>query len=296
MHRRDGADADPGAPPPASRIPGRGAPTPSVLKATTILGALARGGGTASLSALARDTGQAKSTTHRVLAQLIDAGLVERDEGAYSLGPALLEIAAQAAGGRYGVVTNTATPHMTELHDRTACTVHLATLSGTDVIYLQKIHGRDGTRTPTGMGVRLPAHCTAIGKALLGEDPSGSLAALHGGPIRQMTRFSHRSPSTLERDLTAIGDRGYAVSDEEACLGLACVGATVRDARGVAVAALSLSLPRARFDERRLTAIVLRAAAAIGDDLRAAERVEPSPSRHPAAPPSASATSISMSS
>jgi IclR family transcriptional regulator, KDG regulon repressor len=264
------------APPAGSADPTEGAElhrddraTPSVLKATAILGVLAEVGGRAPLSHVARTTGQAKSTAHRVLAQLIEAGLVERAGAEYAIAPALFEIAAQAAGGRYRTLTECATPYMAELHERTGCTVHLATLTGTDALYLQKIHGRHGTSTPTGMGVRLPAYCTAIGKALLSEDAPAYLTALAGRPLHRMTRYSHRSTLTLRRDLHATGERGYALSDEEACLGLACVATPVRDADGVAVAALSLSVARGRFDERRLTAAVTGGADAIAAELRA---------------------------
>jgi len=99
-------------------------------------------------------------------------------------------------------------PELTELFQATGETVHLAVLHGSDVVYLAKLYGRRQVRSPSRIGGRAPAHCTAVGKALLAYD-LGDVAGQFDGPLRRFTpagkqdtrRCSHSGILTNRRRL-----------------------------------------------------------------------------------------------
>jgi DNA-binding IclR family transcriptional regulator len=143
-----------------------------------------------------------------------------------------------------------------ELHRATGLVVHLAALDGPDVVYLEKI----GDPTiPTRVGARQPAHCTAVGKAILAYAHQDAAVDLQ---VRK-TRYSIASSSQLAVELAKVRAHGVAFEREESMLGFGCVAAPI-GSPGEAVAAVSVCGPlnRMMFDQR-LTAPVRMTAMAI---------------------------------
>ncbi|WP_217544834.1 IclR family transcriptional regulator [Streptomyces sp. GbtcB6] len=229
----------------------------SVAKAGAIFRAFSTAGGSASLTQIAVLTGTPKSTTHRLLAELIECGVIERDGRAYQLSVATLDLAAVARGGRLRDLQVAVKPFMAEVYARTRETVHLAILDHSEVLYLDRIPSAGSmSRLPTSYGARLPAHCTAIGKAMLAELGAANLRGLAHQPLPRLTKFSAATPKSLLDDLELTVDRGYAVSDQEAALGLTCLGIPIRNMGGDVVAAISISAPSNRFRERTFSTIL----------------------------------------
>lgn len=126
--------------------------------------------------------------------------------------------------------------------------VHVAVLDGADVIYLVKVDSTHPVRMVSAVGRRLPAHCTAVGKALLSGLSAADLdARLPAGPLPAMTPESITDVGRLRAELDRVRARGVALDDGESDSAVRCVGAPVRDHTGAVIAAMSISAPILRW-------------------------------------------------
>jgi DNA-binding IclR family transcriptional regulator len=212
------------------------------------------------VSELARRAQLSKSTAFRVLGMLERNGVVERVGTNYRLGARLHELGWAVYAPGHERIRDLLIPFLTDLYELTRETVHLATLHGTEVVYLAKLYGHRPVPSPSRIGGRLPAHCTAVGKALLAYDPDAAAAALCV-PLRRFTAHTITDPVMLAAELDTIRREGIAFDNEESQLGLNCVAAPVISPRGGVVAALSISGPRGRIDTRRLATDLRRVSA-----------------------------------
>jgi IclR family KDG regulon transcriptional repressor len=141
-------------------------------------------------------------------------------------------------------------------------TVHLGILEGPEVVYIVKEDSSHSVRMVSGVGLRRPAHCTAMGKMLLSALPEDEVACLFGddGPLPGLTPTSITARSCLLDELAAIRKRGLAFDDRESNPSVRCVASPVFNHRGTMIAAMSISIPVFRdAPERRATMIeVLR--------------------------------------
>lgn len=239
----------------------------SVSKALTLLDCFRDATNPLGVSELARRASLPKSTAFRLLSYLEEAGYVERVGKHYRVGWKLFELGNRVGYCRPGRLRDIATPYLTELFAQTHYVVHLAVLDGTDVVYLEKIHGHQAPPTPTRVGGRMPASCCALGKAILSRSPAEKVREVLLGGLRRRTPYSLAEPGRLLADLSRVRTRSVAFDREEAALGLTCVGAPIlRDE--VAVAAISVSGPTTRFDPAVIAPAVQQAASRIGFDLR----------------------------
>lgn len=222
-----------------SDAPG-GAIAPSVLlKAFEVLGAFSPGRRVLTLAEIARRSGLPKSTVHRVLAMLVSLGAVEQAAGGYRVGLRMFSLGTLPPEA---ALREAAMPHLEDLHRVTGQTLHLAVLRDADVVYLEKLPGRRGIATPALIGDRLPANCTAVGKAMLAFAGDEVLASLTSAPLRRRTGGSLASAQQLRSQLDAIRRDGFATDREESAMGLACVAVPVL-AGDRAVAAISVAFP-----------------------------------------------------
>jgi IclR family KDG regulon transcriptional repressor len=212
------------------------------------------------VSELARRAQLSKSTAFRVLGMLERNGVVERVGTNYRLGARLHELGWAVYAPGHERIRDLLTPFVIDLYELTRETVQLATLHGTEVVYLAKLYGHRPVPSPSRIGGRLPAHCTAVGKALLAYDPDAAAAALCV-PLRRFTAHTITDPVMLAAELDTIRREGIAFDNEESQLGLNCVAAPVISPRGGVVAALSISGPRGRIDTRRLARDLRRVSA-----------------------------------
>jgi len=240
-------------------------------RAVVILDTLAAVGGDLSLFELSERLDLHKSTIHRLLMVLERHRLVERhpESGKYGLGLKLFELG-QNAFARLGI-GDRAHPHLERLASEAGETAHLCTLDDGEVLYLEKVEPSRTVRVPSGVGHRNPAHCTAVGKALLADLEDAELdAIIRRRGLRQYTPNTITSAAVLRRELRTIRERGYAIDDEEIEEGLRCVGAPVRDHSGRVVASMSVAGPAFRLTRARTQAIarlVTKAAGALSSEL-----------------------------
>jgi DNA-binding IclR family transcriptional regulator len=218
----------------------------SLSKGLSILAALADAPGPVSLSFVARNTGLPKSTVHRIVTELRDAGLVESSSDGHSLGLRLFELGGFAL--RQNQIVSTARPYMEELFERTRHVIQLGIVQGSDAMYLVRV-GRQGHQlVASHIGGRIPATCTAVGKAILAHDDELLEAVIEAGLIRR-TRYSMTDAVVLRASLAETRRSGIAVELEEARVGLACVASPII-IDGTVRAALSLTAPVHSFEPR----------------------------------------------
>ena len=219
-----------------------------IERMTRLLEALARDTHPVALKSLAQASGLHPSTAHRILGALVNDSLVERaDPGSYRLGIRLLELG-NLVKARISVREH-ALPYMRELHAATGEAVNLSVRRDDEIVYVERTSSdRSHMRVVNIFGARAPLHITAVGKLFLLEDgPEGLRAYSQRTRLPQFTRNTITSAGALERELERIRRSGYAVDNEEAELGVRCIGAGVRDDNGALVAGLSVSAPAERM-------------------------------------------------
>ncbi|HUB58159.1 MAG TPA: IclR family transcriptional regulator [Mycobacterium sp.] len=207
------------------------------------------GPGRLTLAQLVRRTGLPRSSAHRMLERLVQLRWLRRSGRDYELGMRLVELGSLAV--HQDRLVRAAGPLLGELHRATGLVVHLAILDGPDVVYLDKVGDRMSAM-PTRVGGRQPAHCTAVGKAMLAYCDDDTPVDLQA----RMTKYSISSSPQLAVELAKVRAHGVAVEREESMLGFGCVAAPI-GGQGEAVAAVSVCGPmnRMMFDQR-LTAPV----------------------------------------
>ena len=245
----------------------RDGPNSVLGRALTLLTAFRAGDTELTLAELSRRTGIPKPTAHRLLGELATWNIVERTPNGLRLGMALFELG-QLAPLQRGL-REAAAPFLADLFEATHETVHLAVPDGIDVVYVQKLPGRNGPRVNSRVGGRMPAYCTGVGKALLAFAPPERLAAVVAAGLIRRTPRTVVAPGLLDRDLARIRERGVAEEHEESTVGIACVAAPVLDSTGLAVAAISITGWANRLDTARLAPAVRTAALGLSRVLRA---------------------------
>ncbi|MGW6422934.1 IclR family transcriptional regulator [Nocardia sp. NPDC055053] len=216
-----------------------GPPTSMIERMTLILDAFDATTPTLTLLGLAERTGLPRSTVHRILDQMIRLRWLAHTPGGYRLGLRVLELGGLAA--EHNELREVVGPLLYDLSQRTGLIGHLAVLDGREVLFLDRAGGRSQVAIPTRVGGRLPAHCTALGKALLATlEPGIAEGSLRGNATPRTAR-TIVDRAELHRELARIRNRqGVAVDTEESMPGVGCVAVPIRG-RGVALAAISLS-------------------------------------------------------
>jgi len=239
----------------------------SVDKAAALLTTFTAGRRGMGVSELARSAGLPKSTAHRLLAILVDWGLVSRTGTEYSPGPGLTELASLTGPMRHQRLRDAALPHLMDLYEKTHETIHLAVLDGDHILYVEKIYGHNRSNSPSRVGGRVPAACSALGKAMLafGDRETVESACRQ---LRPLTPNTIVSPRLLVRELQTVQEHGVAFDRDEAAPGLTCVAAPVLSWDGRVIAAVSVSGPTRRFRPTGSVAMVRQAAAAIARALQ----------------------------
>lgn len=233
-------------------------PVSMVERMTLVLAAFDAASPRLTLAELADRTGLPRSTTHRILEQLVELRWLEHGGQSYSLGLRALELGGLAVA--HHELREIAVPLLSELHQRTGTIASLAVLDRRDVVFIERQGQGLSSDVITRVGGRAPAHATAAGKAMLAWTDDGMLRSSY--PPRLPTR-TPRTITTLEalrQDLAQIRGRGgIAYEREEVVQGTSSVGIALRGS-GRALAALQLSGNAKAFSFERLGPLVQQAA------------------------------------
>lgn len=229
-------------------------PTAVIDRVSLVLDAF-EGPGRLTLAQIVRRTGLPRSSAHRMLERLVQLRWLRRSGRDYELGMRLVELGSLAV--HQDRLVRAAAPLLGELHRATGLVVHLAVLDGPDVVYLDKIGDRLINAIPTRVGGRQPAHCTAVGKAILAYRDHDAEVDLQAGK----TKYSIATSSLLAAELGKVRAHGVAIDREESLLGFGCVAAPIGNPdEAIAAVSVCAPMPRMAFDHRltapvRMTAV-----------------------------------------
>jgi DNA-binding IclR family transcriptional regulator len=196
-----------------------------------------------SLKILSAETGLHPSTAFRILASLAEHGFVERSSrGNYQLGVKLMQLGSRVSASVD--IRKVALPLMEKLRDHLGETVNLTVREGDEVVYIERSLAKRMIRVEQVIGSRAPLHVTAVGKLLLGDQGEAACRSYaKRSKLPAYTKNTHTKITALLHDCIAAAKRGYALDNEEAELGVGCIGTLVHDASGHVVAGLSVSAP-----------------------------------------------------
>lgn len=215
----------------------------SAERTLAILETLARAARPVAVVELHRMTGYPRSSLHQLLHTLAAGRWVD-----------LSEDGTQVAIGAQALIVGTsyldrdpaipfATPALEAIRDETGYTTHYARLDGGSVLYLATREPTNSHRRVSRIGRKLPAYCTALGKALLSQLTAEERTAVIGSdPLPALTENTITSPDELDAQLQEVRRRGYSVERGESTVGLVCVGVPVQY-RIPATDAISCSMP-----------------------------------------------------
>ena len=242
-------------------------PVPAARSALTLLQALARQAGPVPAVTLAREVGLPRSTTYHLLTELRAAGFVVHlpEERRYGLGVSAFEIG--TAYLRQEPLARLARPVLTRLVDEVGHSAHLAVLHGRDVLYVVEERAPGRPALVTDVGVRLPAHLTASGRAVLADLPAAQVRALFpdAGAFVSRTGVGPTSLSALRRVLAGVRAEAHADEDGEVTPGLASVAVAVHDHTGRPVAGVAVTFGSADLTVADRVGLVTRVRRAAGE-------------------------------
>lgn len=189
------------------------------------------------------------STVHRILTTLKSRGYVIQNQQTtkYRLGIRLFELGCSVQSIKR--LVETIKPYLRQLSQSTNETANLAILEGKEVIYVDTIESTEVLRTEITAGTKTPAHCAALGKALLAFISDGEFESLYKSdePLSSLTYKSISSLKELKKYLKKVKKQGYAIDIEEYKIGINCIGIPIFGRNGEAIAAISITGPASRF-------------------------------------------------
>lgn len=206
------------------------------------------------MTQIAEKVGMHKSTVHRLLATLEEKRFVERDKetGAYRLGINMLQMAYLAR--EHNNLRQISARYLRRLSEQTRETVNLAILDGTDVVYLDVIESNQRVKIAAATGQRLPAFCTASGKAILAFSPNEMVEEVLTSDMPKYTKHTVNTQEELIESLRHTREQGFALSLQEFEEGINAIAVPLlaRDKQplaSVAIAGPSYRLTREKMIE-----------------------------------------------
>jgi DNA-binding IclR family transcriptional regulator len=124
------------------------------------------------------------------------------------------------------------------------------------VVYLDSVETSSTVRVISRVGLHMPIHATAAGKAMVSYDSDEELRKLFSGELPRYTKATRTDCDDLLKEIALVRERGYATDLEEFEVGLRCIGAPVRDYTRKVVGAISVSGPAHRLTDDRIATVV----------------------------------------
>jgi IclR family pca regulon transcriptional regulator len=224
----------------------------SIERCFAILGHLSSPDAVLTLEDLTQKTGFNKTTCFRFLKTMRRLGLVEQhtDRKTYQLGPAVVSLGLKALKGMN--LRHAALPILQRLRDETEETVNLSLLSGTEIIFIERLMSDYLVNANINVGDRLPVYCASMGKVILAFMSEERAAEIISQlDFQGKTERTLISAASLGKELAEIRARGYALNDEELERGLRAVAAPIIGYAGEAFAAINIAWTTARRPSRR---------------------------------------------
>lgn len=239
---------------------------PALERALSVLEALAQSRKGYSVSELSRRLGLPKSSLHLILRTLERRGYLQKQSagGRYKFGLKLISLSRTALDGVE--LRDEARPALAALAQRTGLTVHMGVLERSEIVIIERLDSASPIRVVSWIGRRMDLNSTAVGKALIAYLSEGDFET----EVRpsQLTRHNERTIGTmsaLRKELDRVRQLGYSLCDEEDEIGVRCVGAPILNARGHAIAAISVAGTTLQIPTERIPALGAEVRAAAAD-------------------------------
>ncbi|SAL68326.1 4-hydroxyphenylpyruvate dioxygenase [Caballeronia udeis] len=246
---------------------------PALKRVHDILNVLSDAAGPVRASALADATGMSRSTLYLMLDSLERRHWIEKRSDGYIIGLTLFELgSAYVRHDRLHELFRREAAAFVAVHNEV---VQLAVLDGAQIVYIAREDAARPVRLVSDLGSRLPAHCCALGKALLASMDDSGVCALLPTRLEPITERTVTRRADFLKQLDEVRRSGLACEREEVSSGLTCfaafIGVTMLGKR----VALSTSLPLERLDARRekqIAVSIVGMASRIGEALRSTSR------------------------
>ena len=227
-------------------------PTRAVDRALEILLCFSQDEPSLTLTQIAKRAGMHKSTVYRLLTTLESKRFIQHvdDNNTYRLGLGLVKLGSLVL--KNNSIHRQATPYMHRLSAQYRETVDLAILDGAEVVYLQVFESPQRMKLATAPGERLPAFCTATGKAFMAFLPDEQVRTILKHGMHKYTEHTTLSISDINKDLRKTRERGFALSEQEFEPGVNAVAAPILDANQFPLAAMAIVGPAFRLPLERL--------------------------------------------
>ena len=244
----------------------------SVGKCFEILECLNRARQPLTLTQLVASSGLDKSSVQRFTHTLKKLGYIRQHpvNRAYVLSNRMLEFGKTVL--TTDPVREISQPHLEKLNQLCGETTNLIKLDGHEIVYMSRFPGRHPVSVNLHIGSRLPAFCTAPGRAILAFLPAEkTLEVLNSGPRQRMTRHTVTDLSALLTILDEVRATGYALNNQEAFLGDISIAAPILNADRAPIAAVNIAVTYPRWSvadvQPKLAAMLTACARSISDDL-----------------------------
>lgn len=235
----------------------------SLVRALRLLGIVARADDGVTLTEAANRAGLPVSSAHRLLSTLQQERFVRFDQERTRWFVGVEAFVAGSGFLRSRDIATVARPYMRHLMEESGETVSLAVEEGGQAIYLAQVECRQLMRALASPGQRVPLHSSAVGKALIAYAfDARQETMMRDARLERFTDHTIVRQAQFRQAVANARRQGYAVDDEEHAIGLRCVAAPIFDETREAVAAISLSGPKARVTDARMKALAGLAQAA----------------------------------
>jgi IclR family pca regulon transcriptional regulator len=192
------------------------------------------------LSEVAQRAGLTRAGARRILLTLASLGYVQCEGRQFSLTPRILDLGFAYLSSL--PLWNLAEPVMERLVEDVKESCSAAVLDGADVVYVLRVPTHKIMSINLGIGSRLPAYCTSMGRTLLAELDDAALAQLlQAHPLRRRTERTITDIGELKAELAAVRQQGWCLVNQELEEGLVSLSAPIRDRAGRAIAAMNIS-------------------------------------------------------
>ena len=208
-----------------------------------------------SMTQISELVGINKSTVHRLLATLEGKRFVERDSesGAYRLGIRLIQMAFLTM--EHNDLRRLAAPFLQSLCDQYHENVNLSILDDTDVVYVDAIESSQRVKLAASPGQRLPAFCTASGKAILAFVPEENVKSILECGMPRYTQNTILSQIAFFENIHETRELGFALSEQEFEEGINAIAAPIFNSKNKPIASVSIAGPAYRLTRDRMLEI-----------------------------------------
>jgi len=228
----------------------------SVERALSILEIFKLGKKELSVKEISEEVELSKSTAFGLINTLSNKGYLQQNDENLKYGLGLKILALSNAVQKNNIIVQTVRPYLKSLSDKFQETSHCAIEENGAVIYIDKIEAVRSVYIKSEIGTKNYMHCTGVGKCFLAHMQDSKIEKIIEKPLRLFTYNTITNSRKLKKELETIRSNGFAMDNEEIEIGLTCVAVPIISSKGEPIAAISLSGPTSRMDEKHIEEIV----------------------------------------